>query len=65
MMKQNVGAVDKLIRLVAGVAIIAAGISAGAWWAALGAVPLLTALGGWCPPYTLLGINTCAECREA
>jgi hypothetical protein len=22
-------------------------------------VPLATGLVGWCPPYTLLGINTC------
>jgi hypothetical protein len=28
-------------------------------WGWLGLVPLATGLLGWCPPYTLLGINTC------
>ncbi|HEX4847241.1 MAG TPA: DUF2892 domain-containing protein [Novosphingobium sp.] len=28
-------------------------------WTWLGIVPLLTGLVGWCPPYSLLGINTC------
>ena len=25
----------------------------------VGLVPLTTAILGWCPPYALLGINTC------
>ncbi|MFO1090605.1 MAG: DUF2892 domain-containing protein [Hyphomicrobiales bacterium] len=29
----------------------------------IGIVPLLTALVGWCPPYSLLGINTCETKR--
>lgn len=28
-------------------------------WFLLGLVPLETGLIGWCPPYALLGINTC------
>ena len=28
-------------------------------WTWLGVVPLLTGLVGWCPPYALLGFNTC------
>jgi hypothetical protein len=30
-------------------------------WALLGIVPVLTGLIGWCPPYALLGINTCRK----
>ena len=29
-------------------------------WGWVGLVPLATAVLGWCPPYALLGINTCA-----
>jgi hypothetical protein len=28
-------------------------------WGWLGLVPLATGLVGWCPHYSLLGINTC------
>ncbi len=59
-MKPNVGMADKVVRLVVGAAIIAAGVYFQSWWGAIGAVPILTALMGRCPPYALLGINTCA-----
>jgi uncharacterized membrane protein YfcA len=46
---------------VAGVALIAAAATStiGAW-GYVGVVPLLTGLMGWCPPYKLLGFNTCS-----
>lgn len=28
-------------------------------WGLVGLLPLITALVGWCPPYSWLGINTC------
>jgi hypothetical protein len=59
LVKTNVGPADRFIRVLAGVGIIAAGIYLGSWWGALGAVPLLTGLIGWCPPYALFGISTC------
>lgn len=58
-MQTNVGSIDKVIRIIAGVAIIAAGVMYQNWWGAVGIVPLATALMGWCPPYSILGINTC------
>ena len=58
-MKKNVGGIDKKIRIIAGVAAIAAGIYFQSWWGAIGLVFLVTAAMGWCPPYVLLGINTC------
>ena len=59
-MKINVGSIDRILRIIAGLALIAltaAGII-GAWgW--IGIVPLLTGIFKFCPAYTLLGINTC------
>lgn len=61
-MKKNIGNLERIIRIVAGLAII----SLAFWgpkslWAYLGAVPLLTGLVGWCPPYAMLGISTCKQ----
>jgi hypothetical protein len=64
-MKQNVGSIDRVIRAVLGIAIIAAGVFYQNWWGAIGAVPLLTAIIGWCPPYALLGLSTCKTKAEA
>ncbi|MFQ5471103.1 MAG: DUF2892 domain-containing protein [Gammaproteobacteria bacterium] len=64
-MKKNVGSVDKGVRLVLGAAIIGAGMYFQSWWGAVGAVPILTALMGWCPPYALLGFNTCKISRAS
>ena len=58
-MNRNVGSTDKVIRVVLGAAIIGAGVYFQSWWGAIGALPILTALMGWCPPYAMLGINTC------
>ena len=60
-MNKNVGGIDRIIRIVAGVALIAAAATnAIGVWGYIGLVPLLTGLMGWCPPYKLLGINTCS-----
>ncbi len=58
-MQCNVGKVDRVIRIVAGLGIIGAGYYYGSWWGAVGLVPLLTALIGWCPGYALVGLSTC------
>jgi len=57
-MKCNVGKADKIIRLILGAGIIAAGVYFQSWWGAIGAVPILTALIGWCPAYVPFGIST-------
>lgn len=59
-MEKNVGNIDKVLRIVAGAALIGLTLSGiiGIWgW--IGVVPLATGLMGWCPAYTLLGIKTC------
>ncbi len=61
-MKKNIGSVERVIRVVAGLAILSlAVIGPKSPWAFLGAVPLLTGLIGWCPPYAVLGISTCRK----
>ena len=54
----NVGKTERVIRVIAGVAIISAGFLYQSWWGAIGLVPLLTGATGYCPPYQLLGIST-------
>ncbi|MGL1902437.1 MAG: DUF2892 domain-containing protein [Fibrobacterales bacterium] len=58
-MIRNVGSLDRSIRIVIGLIGIAIGVYFQSFWGALGLVPLVTALIGWCPPYAMLGITTC------
>ena len=62
-MMANVGGLDRALRVVLGLGLLAAGwlMPAVGWWGLLGLVPLATGLLSWCPPYALLGINTCAR----
>ena len=57
-MQCNVGKTDRMIRIVAGVAIVAAGFYYQSWWGAVGLIPIATGVLRWCPPYNLLGIST-------
>ena len=59
-MKTNVGGIDRILRIVVGLVLIALAASGtvGAWgW--IGVVPVLTGLFKFCPAYTMLGMNTC------
>lgn len=61
-MKANVGGIDKVLRIVVGLGVLSLLVileGSARWWGLIGIVPLGTALLGWCPAYTLLGINTC------
>ena len=59
-MTQNIGNIERIIRILGGLVLIAlAATSTVGVWGWLGLVPLATGLVGWCPPYSLLGINTC------
>jgi fatty acid desaturase len=62
LMKANVGGIDKVLSIVVGLGVLSllAILDGSArWWGLIGLVPLSTTLLGWCPAYTLLGINTC------
>lgn len=59
-MKSNVGGIDRILRIVLGLALVGATLAGAIGpWGWLGVVPLGTALLGFCPVYPLLGINTC------
>lgn len=58
-MKTNVGRVDKVLRIVAGLALIGWALMGGPLWAWIGVVPLATGLFNFCPLYAALGISTC------
>lgn len=58
-MKTNIGSTERIVRVVAGLAILSlAFVGPASPWAYLGVLPLLSGLVGWCPPYALLGIGT-------
>ena len=59
-MTANVGTTDRVVRIVAGVALIGLAVAGtiGAW-GYIGIVPLATGLFRWCPAYRLFGIDTC------
>ncbi len=62
-MMANVGGLDRALRVALGLAVLVVGwlVPAVGWWGLLGLVPMATGLLRWCPPYALLGINTCAR----
>ncbi|BAK74882.1 protein of unknown function [Pseudogulbenkiania sp. NH8B] len=63
-MKQNIGRIERVVRIAAGLGIVSlALVGPHSPWGWLGLIPLATGLVGWCPPYALLGINTC-KCRH-
>ena len=63
-MNANVGMIDRVVRVVVGLLLIAYAIPIGFpstgwnWIGWIGVVPLLTAFVGFCPAYTLLGVST-------
>lgn len=59
-MPKNEGGLDRVLRVIAGLAVLSlAFVGPKTPWAYLGLVPLLTGALGFCPLYTLLGVNTC------
>ena len=61
-MANNVGNIDRILRIVVGLVLIAlVFVGPHTPWGWIGLVPLLTGLIGWCPPYWILGLNTCAK----
>ena len=70
MFPKNMGQTDRMMRTVLGVVLLVLAFLqlAGLWaWVAgvAGAVLLATAAMGYCPPYALLGINTCGMKKQS
>lgn len=68
-MNMNVGPIDRAVRVILGLILIAFAIPIGVpatewgWIGWVGIVPILTALVGFCPLYALLGISTSEQKR--
>jgi uncharacterized membrane protein HdeD (DUF308 family) len=63
-LKTNVGTVDRVLRVVVGLALIAAFFflpaqSGWHWLYLIGIVPLVSGLLAYCPVYSALGYSTC------
>lgn len=66
-MTTNVGTIDRIIRIAVGLALLWYAILAAPtgynWIGWIGVIPLITALVGICPLYSVLGISTCPAKR--
>ncbi len=60
LLAKNVGTLDRIVRIVAGVGLLAIAFTGPkSPWGFLGFIPLLTAFMGSCPLYSVLGISSC------
>ena len=60
-MPVNVGTIDRALRAIVGLFLIAlVFVGPQTPWGWIGLVPLLTAVVGFCPAYTLFGVRTCS-----
>ena len=63
-MTMNVGMIDRIARIIVGIALIAFALgyiapgTSWAWVGWIGVVPILTAIFGTCPAYSLFGMST-------
>lgn len=71
MFKTNEGKVDRGLRIGVGLVLMALGFGGviggglGTLVGIVGLIPLATGLIGWCPAYTVLGMNTCGTRKAA
>lgn len=60
MFQKNMGGLDRIVRLVLGLALIASAyVGALGPWAYIGVVAVFTAALGNCPAYSIFGFKTC------
>jgi len=66
-MHSNIGSIDRVVRVVIGLILIAFAIPIGFpstgwnWVGWIGVIPILTAIVGICPAYGLIGLSTCSR----
>ncbi len=67
----NVGAIDRIVRVIVGLALIAFALgflwpgTGWNWVGWIGVIPLATGAVGSCPLYSVLGMSTCAMPKKA
>ena len=59
-MKANVGSIDRVVRIVVGIALVA-GTATGAigTWGWIGVLPIVTGIFKFCPAYLPFSLSTC------
>ncbi len=60
-MKNNVGSIDRLLRIILGLIIAIVGVLYDSWWGLVGLIPIATGLFSFCPLYLPLKISTKKE----
>ncbi len=66
MFKRNMGTVDRAIRAVVGLVLLALVFTGPQTaWGLIGVIPLATAALGFCPAYSPLGLSTCKRSTQA
>jgi hypothetical protein len=61
MFSTNVGGLDRALRVIIGVVLLAlVFVGPRTYWGLVGLVPLLTAAIGNCPLYSIVGLSTCS-----
>jgi Protein of unknown function (DUF2892) len=69
-MTANVGMINRVIRIVVGILLIAFALRLGFpetgwnWIGWIGVIPIVTAIFGYCPAYTIIGLSTCPLTRK-
>lgn len=64
-MEKNIGNLDKIIRVLAGLILLAlVFFGPQSVWGWIGLPVILIALFGWCPLYKMLGVSTCKRCNN-
>jgi hypothetical protein len=59
-MPTNEGTIDRALRIIVGLGILSlVFVGPQTPWGWIGVVPLVTGLIGYCPAYSLIGLNTC------
>jgi hypothetical protein len=58
-MKTNIGCIDRVVRIIAGLGILGVGCYYRSWWGLVGLLPILTAVVRFCPAYLPFGLSTC------
>ena len=68
MFKSNVGSIDRVVRIILGIALIglffAYPNASWRYFALIGIIPLLTAFMGTCPLYSIFGLSTCPVVKK-
>ena len=60
MFNTNVGGIDRALRIIVGLVLLALiFVGPKTWWGLIGIIPLVTGLFSTCPLYSLLGFSSC------